>query len=613
MRRLWSRARHGAEWPLPVLLNFTPWPARDPEYLTQLERYFAVMRTIAVLTTLALFPFLDALNVTGMYVTLAFVAAYNAFIVLYVLRRHQRWLAGGYLGYSLDVVAASAAVSQTGGVASPAFVSYYPLAVFYAFRFGRSQLANILVTTVSCYGLAAAVSGQALIEVWGVIAFRMFWLVLSAWWAVLMVERARSAEDALNIELRRTRALLQAAHAPATSLTVDGVLAAVLQQSLQLTESDVAAVRLDGREGHSRVYRAQLDETPGAVAFGRMVRANARARQVLLGSGSPLTPADVATRVGGLPPELGEFSSICAAGIPGDHGRLGVVAVARRGPPPMATVHLQALSAFLERAALAVQNARLYAQLQAQMEELRFLHGQIVRTERLAAIGELAAKVAHEINNPLASIHMYNSLLFEHPADPEEQRRLAGSVQEQVERAKSIVRDILDYSRPHESHPEVIDLNVAVDRGLGLVRHAANAGRVAIIEQYSDSLPPVLADRGQLSQVLVNLASNAIDAMAEGGELTISTGLDEGEVYVRLSDDGPGIAPEHMARIFEPFFSTKPAGRGTGLGLAVCRTLVAQHHGRISVETELGKGTTFTVWLPPARIPEDMVAGSRTR
>jgi signal transduction histidine kinase len=106
-------------------------------------------------------------------------------------------------------------------------------------------------------------------------------------------------------------------------------------------------------------------------------------------------------------------------------------------------------------------------------------------------------------------------------------------------------------------------------------------------------------DRSQFGQILVNLASNAIHAMEPGGVLTISTGRRDDEVYVEMRDTGPGIAPEHLGRIFEPFFSTKPSSRGTGLGLAVCRTLIAQLHGRITVESMLGGGSVFTVWLPP--------------
>jgi two-component system NtrC family sensor kinase len=274
-------------------------------------------------------------------------------------------------------------------------------------------------------------------------------------------------------------------------------------------------------------------------------------------------------------------------------------------------VHYEALTAFLQRAALALQNARLYEQLQAQVEELRSLHSQIVRAERLAALGELAAKVAHELNNPLTAIHLYSSLLLEEPVDAAEQRRLAAVTLEQAERAKQVVRDILDYSRPTEPKLELAGLNVTIESSLRLVRHVAHAARVSIIEDYAGSLPAVRVDVGQMAQVCTNLALNAIQAMSNGGTLIISTGTHDDLLYVAFKDNGSGISPEHLARVFEPFFTTKPAGEGTGLGLAVCRSLALQQHGRLTVESEVGKGSTFTLWLPPAPSQEGMIAGPR--
>jgi signal transduction histidine kinase len=324
-----------------------------------------------------------------------------------------------------------------------------------------------------------------------------------------------------------------------------------------------------------------------------------------------MPPGELAAAVSSVPPALTEFTSLCAAVIPGTDGDLGYVAVARRGHPPLSTLHFEALTAFLQRAALAIQNARLYEQLQAQMEELRSLHEQVVRSERLAALGQLAAKVAHELNNPLASIHLYNSLLLEQPAEPEEQRRLAASVQEQVERAKRVVLDILDYSRPREARPEVVSLNLAVEHALRLVRHSAGSDGVTIIEEYGVDLFAVEVDVSQMAQVVTNLTLNAVHAMPEGGTLTISTGMQDDDLYVRFADTGLGIAKDHLEQIFEPFFTTKPAGQGTGLGLAVCRSLVEQHHGYITAESEPGVGSTFTVWLPPAGMKEATV-GSHT-
>jgi len=216
--------------------------------------------------------------------------------------------------------------------------------------------------------------------------------------------------------------------------------------------------------------------------------------------------------------------------------------------------------------------------------------------------------VAHELNNPLASIHLYNSLLLEEPAGPEEQRRVAENVQEQVERAKRVVKDILDYSRPVHAQFQVTSLNSAVEQGMRFVRHAANAAKVTVVESYADNLPWVRVDISRMAQVFTNLTMNAIQSMPRGGKLEISTGLENDELFVRFRDTGTGIDPEDMDRIFDPFFTTKPTGHGTGLGLAVCRTLVNQHHGDVTVDSEPGRGSTFTVWLPPADVAEALLA-----
>jgi signal transduction histidine kinase len=277
-----------------------------------------------------------------------------------------------------------------------------------------------------------------------------------------------------------------------------------------------------------------------------------------------------------------------------------MIVVARVGVSDEAAVHYEALSAFAERAALAIQNARLYERLQEQVDELRAMHEQIVRTERLAAIGEIAAKVAHELNNPLTSIHLYNSMLLEEPVEGAEQQRLAASVMEQVERAKRVVHDILDFSRPQESHPEIASLNGTVEYGLRLIQHVAQASGVAVVEDYAGGLPDVLVDSGQMAQIFTNLATNAIQAMSQGGKLLVRTGMQGEELYVSFTDTGTGISPADRDRIFEPFFTTKAAGEGTGLGLPVVKGLVSRHHGRVTVDSEPGRGSTFTVWLPPS-------------
>jgi two-component system NtrC family sensor kinase len=148
-----------------------------------------------------------------------------------------------------------------------------------------------------------------------------------------------------------------------------------------------------------------------------------------------------------------------------------------------------------------------------------------------------------------------------------------------------------------------------IHQALGLIEHAARAGGVSVVERYDEAAIPVSVDPSQLMQVFVNLTLNAIQAMPAGGTLRIEAGTQNGEAAIRFQDSGSGIAAADLDQIFEPFFTTKEGEEGTGLGLPVCRTLVAQHGGRITVESEPDQGSTFTVWLPLARMEERAVVG----
>jgi signal transduction histidine kinase len=571
----------------------------------RVEKFVVRMRFAACLVASIAVPLIGVANLLQMYAIIAGFAIYSG-LAHELIRRRAVILAGGYLLFSLDGVFLGLAAGLTGGFDSPFAVCYFPAVALNTFRFRGVQV--IYAPAVGAATLfAGAVAFQEGPHDFGRLAFLVFWLTLTALLVTLMMERARTAERALGTELRRTRALLQAAYAPAASLTLSGVLGAVVHHSRLLTEADCAGVLLYSQNNEPTMYKEQLDDRDGAVAFADLVRNHARARQFLLKSARPVTPAELAENAPSVPLALDQFRSFCAVPISGPRGKVGLVAVASRHLQ-LNPFHYEALAAFLERAALAIQNARLYEQLQSQMQELRTLHDHIVRAERLAAIGELAAKVAHELNNPLASIHLYNSLLLEQPADADEQRRLAENVREQVERAKRVVRDILDYSRPAQAQLQTTSLNAAVEQGMRFVRHAANAAKVTVVEDYGNNLPWVRVDVSRMAQVFTNLTMNAIQSMPRGGKLEISTGIENNELYVRFKDTGTGISPDDMERIFDPFFTTKPSGQGTGLGLAVCRTLVNQHHGDITVETEPGKGSTFTVWLPAAEVKETVLA-----
>jgi PAS domain S-box-containing protein len=244
-----------------------------------------------------------------------------------------------------------------------------------------------------------------------------------------------------------------------------------------------------------------------------------------------------------------------------------------------------------------VENARLYHALQKRLSELQSAQAQLARAARLAGIGELAASIAHEINNPLAAILGFSELAYQSVRDEDIKSDLEMVVKE-ANRVREIVRGLLDFARPRALRLEVTDVNQVIADTLKLVRHRINRGGLRLHEHYDAELPLLELDANQIKQVLLNLITNAIQATASGGALTLATALQNQAVVVSVQDTGTGIAPEHLEHIFEPFFTTKAEGEGTGLGLAVSYGIVQKHGGRIEAESEVGKGTTFKVYLP---------------
>lgn len=223
---------------------------------------------------------------------------------------------------------------------------------------------------------------------------------------------------------------------------------------------------------------------------------------------------------------------------------------------------------------------------------------QIGRSEQLASVGRLAAGVAHEINNPLTGVLAFADLLREKPNMDDQDRQDLDLIIRETKRAREIVRGLLDFARETPSVKTRLSVNDVLRQTLKLLGKRDAFQSIVIVEDFADDLPPIDGDKNQLEQVFVNLALNACEAMPNGGTLLVSTAGEKGHVVVKITDTGSGIKPEHLDHIFEPFFTTKPVGKGTGLGLSVSYGIVHQHGGTIEVESEEGKGTTFTVRLP---------------
>jgi signal transduction histidine kinase len=222
------------------------------------------------------------------------------------------------------------------------------------------------------------------------------------------------------------------------------------------------------------------------------------------------------------------------------------------------------------------------------------------QSDKLSSIGLLAAGVAHEVNTPLAGISSYSQMLMQQIPDTDPRHKLLEKIHRQTSRASSIVNNLLNFSRVTEARYSPVDLNRVIDDTIQLLEAQLRNTEIEVSRSYADGLPPAFGDGPKLQQVLMNLILNARDAMPHGGRLEISTEADEDSAVIEVRDTGLGIAPEHLAKIYDPFFTTKQIGKGTGLGLAVSYGIIRDHGGHIDVESKLGEGTRFQITLPLA-------------
>ncbi len=261
--------------------------------------------------------------------------------------------------------------------------------------------------------------------------------------------------------------------------------------------------------------------------------------------------------------------------------------------------------------AVAIGNARLVAELQHSLNDLRQMQTQLVEAGKLSAVGQLVAGVAHELNNPLTTIKGYAQLLCNLDL-PNEVRRDLGRIDEAAERCRRIVQNLLTFARRHGAEMSMCNINEIIESTLALQGYQFRLDNVDTAVDLQADMPYTAADRYQLQQVLFNIFGNAQQAMrlTGGGVLRVTSRVVNEHIKVAISDTGPGMTPEVRSRIFEPFFTTKGVGEGTGLGLSICYGIVQDHGGRILVESEPGLGSTFVVDLPIRQCPWDTATES---
>ncbi len=242
-------------------------------------------------------------------------------------------------------------------------------------------------------------------------------------------------------------------------------------------------------------------------------------------------------------------------------------------------------------------------ELEQNNTELKQTQRELIASEKLASLGRLSAGVAHEIGNPLSAISGYVEVLKRRPSDPAGTKsQYLGDIEREVQRLDKIIKTLLEYSRPKKFEPRILDTNSVIRDSIDIIERQGILKNISFIEELTTESVLIEADPHQLSQVIINLILNAKDAIGDRGEISISSGVDsDKEVYIRVSDNGAGIPGGLLNQIFDPFFTTKEPGKGTGLGLSVSHRIVEAFGGTMTVRSQVGEGTLFTLTFPRLR------------
>jgi signal transduction histidine kinase/DNA-binding response OmpR family regulator len=402
---------------------------------------------------------------------------------------------------------------------------------------------------------------------------------------------------------RELAALNSATHALASNLDLNTVLQQTMIHINTLLEAEDASVLLYDAENNDLVFAAVATSTAFPILFGQHVALDsgiagwiARNRQPVQVNNAQEDPRfysgiDTITAV--------TTRSLLAVPLITKDRVIGVIEVINKVNGVFDNHDLELLQALASSAAIAIDNAHLYQELIDQLQMLRKAQAQLIQSEKMAALGRLIASISHEINNPLQSIQGCLTLAkeeLEGDIRPAKLGRYLDVAEDEIERIAIIVRRVRDFYRPSSQEQALIDLHQTLESVLELAGKQLQHSEVTAERIWLPNLPQVTANSAHLKQVFLNLVLNAIDAMPNGGTLSIRTMLNPTTVAIEFSDTGVGMSAETQARLFEPFFTTKP--HGSGLGLSISYGIIEAHHGRIMVTSELGKGTTVTILLP---------------
>jgi len=236
------------------------------------------------------------------------------------------------------------------------------------------------------------------------------------------------------------------------------------------------------------------------------------------------------------------------------------------------------------------------------LHQLKTTQNELIQAEKLTSLGQLAASIAHEVNNPLSGVLVYTQLLSKKISSDKFSKETSlnylSKMESELTRSTRLIRGLLDFARQSPPSLRSVSINDVVDKALELASNSAELQNIEVTKEFGPSLPNIMADFDQLQQVCTNLILNAVQAMPKGGKLSLRTAIADSLVRIEVQDTGCGISEENMRKLFTPFFTTKVKGKGVGLGLAVAHGIIQRHHGRIEVQSKEGVGTTFTIYLP---------------
>ncbi len=422
-------------------------------------------------------------------------------------------------------------------------------------------------------------------------------------------------DAAATREVEQLRTLVKTGMILSAKLSLETVLQRIANMACKVVGAGYGALGvLDGKGGLSQFITAGIDEktksTIGPLPVGKGILG------VLVREAKPLRLKDLTMdpRAHGLPPNHPGVPIVSKGKVFGN-----LYLTEKRGAEEFSQDDEDIAKTLAAQAAIAIENASLYEELHRSYQELKRSQALLLRQEKLASLGRLAAGLAHELNNPLNHIAGFVEALQRRAEaetllarkEFEDFPRFLGMIQGQVDRAASIIRRLLDFARQREPFFELIDLDRLISESVSFVeRQAAVANKRMVVRPLSEPVQ-LRADAQMLQQLLLNLLTNALDAIEGDGEVRIAADVIEvghgarGRreiVEVSVADNGRGIAPENLSKVFDPFFTTKEVGKGTGLGLPICQSIVEQHGGTIEIKSEgIGKGALVTVKLPVQR------------